>query len=135
MDKQSEECSYCCLTMIALSIAFCSAVVTLLVANYMYTGIPCRDDPKSFAVKNDELSWNGSDRLVVASKRVIVVKLEDLERCYILPSRLASDLPRKQFEIVPEPLTRAIGIHFAGQEGWNFCNSFPIYLLEESKNE
>ncbi|PIO72276.1 hypothetical protein TELCIR_05802 [Teladorsagia circumcincta] len=59
------------------------------------------------------LSWNGSDRLVVASK----------------------ESPRKQFEIVPEPLSKAIGVHFAGQEGWNFCNSLPMYLLEESKNE
>ncbi|WKY14492.1 hypothetical protein Q1695_000213 [Nippostrongylus brasiliensis] len=65
--------------------------------------------------------------------RVIVVKLADTKRCYILPSRLAQDSPRKQFEIVPEPLSKAIGVHFAGQEGWNFCNSLPMYLLEESK--
>ncbi|XGW35781.1 hypothetical protein V3C99_019176, partial [Haemonchus contortus] len=129
---QSEECSYCCLTIIALSIAFCSAVVTMLVANYMYTGLPCRDDPKTFTVKNDELSWNGSDRLVVNSKSVIVVKLEPMKRCYIMPSRFAQDSPRKQFEIVPEPLSKAIATHFAGQEGWDFCKSLPIYLLEES---
>ncbi|WKY14438.1 hypothetical protein Q1695_000185 [Nippostrongylus brasiliensis] len=135
MDKQNDECSYCCLTLIALSIAFCSAVVTFLAANHMYTGLPCRDDPTPFAVKNEELSWNGSDRLVVASKRVIVVKLADTKRCYILPSRLAQDSPRKQFEIVPEPLSKAIGVHFAGQEGWNFCNSLPMYLLEESKSK
>ncbi|WKY14493.1 hypothetical protein Q1695_000213 [Nippostrongylus brasiliensis] len=67
--------------------------------------------------------------------RVIVVKLADTKRCYILPSRLAQDSPRKQFEIVPEPLSKAIGVHFAGQEGWNFCNSLPMYLLEESKNK
>ncbi|VDO19991.1 unnamed protein product [Haemonchus placei] len=45
------------MTIIALSIAFCSAVVTMLVANYMYTGLPCRDDPKTFSVKNDEVCW------------------------------------------------------------------------------
>ncbi|VDL83306.1 unnamed protein product [Nippostrongylus brasiliensis] len=93
--------------------------------------------------------------------RVIVVKLADTKRCYILPSRLAQvgfarisfqaqvlikscyilpsrlaqDSPRKQFEIVPEPLSKAIGVHFAGQEGWNFCNSLPMYLLEESKSK
>ncbi|EYC40753.1 hypothetical protein Y032_0599g475 [Ancylostoma ceylanicum] len=65
---QSEECGYCCLTVIALSIAFCSAVITFLVANHMYTGLPCHDDPQPFALKNEELSWDGSDRLVVASK-------------------------------------------------------------------
>ncbi|KAL6724797.1 hypothetical protein Aduo_019654 [Ancylostoma duodenale] len=131
---QSEECGYCCLTVIALSIAFCSAVITFLVANHMYTGLPCHDDPQPFALNNEELSWDGSDRLVVANKRIIVVRLDDLKRCYLLPSRLAQDTNRQQFEIIPEPLTKAIGTHFAGPEGWKFCDGLPVFLLEESKS-
>uniref|UniRef100_A0A0K0DNH0 Aa_trans domain-containing protein n=1 Tax=Angiostrongylus cantonensis TaxID=6313 RepID=A0A0K0DNH0_ANGCA len=60
--------SYCCLTIIALSIAFCSAVITFLVANHMYTGLPCHDHPQSFSLENEELLWNGYDRIMVASK-------------------------------------------------------------------
>ncbi|KAK6760205.1 hypothetical protein RB195_021628 [Necator americanus] len=135
MDKQTEECGYCCLTIIALSIAFCSAVITFLVANHMYTGLPCHDDPQPYTLKNEELSWDGSNRLVVANKRIIVVRLDDLKRCYLLPSRLAQNGDRQQFDIVPEPLTKAIGTHFAGPEGWKFCDGLPVFLLEEAKNE
>uniref|UniRef100_A0A1I7WPZ1 Ovule protein n=1 Tax=Heterorhabditis bacteriophora TaxID=37862 RepID=A0A1I7WPZ1_HETBA len=48
-----EDCSYCCFTIIALSIAFCSAVITFLVANYMYTGIPCHDDTTPFQLPDE----------------------------------------------------------------------------------
>ncbi|EYC40755.1 hypothetical protein Y032_0599g475 [Ancylostoma ceylanicum] len=67
--------------------------------------------------------------------RIIVVRLDDLKRCYLLPSRLAQDTNRQQFEIIPEPLTKAIGTHFAGPEGWKFCDGLPVFLLEEAKNE
>ncbi|CAJ0610304.1 unnamed protein product [Cylicocyclus nassatus] len=132
MDKQNDDCSYCCLTIIALSIAFCSAVITFLVANYMYTGLPCHSEPQPFALKNEELTWDGSDRLVVASKRIIVVRLYGLKRCYLLPTTLVQNTDRRQYAIVPEPLSQAIGTHFAGTEGWKFCDGLPVYLLEET---
>ncbi|KJH48767.1 hypothetical protein DICVIV_05092 [Dictyocaulus viviparus] len=132
MIKQNEQYGYCCLTIIALSIAFCSAVVTFLVADHMYTGIPCHDNANTLELQNEELSWSGSDRLVVISKRVVVVRMDDGKRCYVLPSHNVQDISRKKFAIIQEPLTQAIGIHVAGQEGWAFCNSLPMYLLEES---
>ncbi|RCN31073.1 hypothetical protein ANCCAN_23145 [Ancylostoma caninum] len=83
MDKQSEECGYCCLTVIALSIAFCSAVITFLVANHMYTGLPCHDDPQPFALKNEEVS----------SSYPIISILRLFYSCYIAnPLKSGADL-------------------------------------------
>lgn len=42
---QESEPSYCCFTTVAICITLFSAGATFLIANHMYTGMPCHDEP------------------------------------------------------------------------------------------
>uniref|UniRef100_A0A1I7WQ51 Myosin motor domain-containing protein n=1 Tax=Heterorhabditis bacteriophora TaxID=37862 RepID=A0A1I7WQ51_HETBA len=74
---------------------------------------------------------SGFNMLYDKNTRVVVVKLQQQKRCYILPTRLAKDVSTKKFSILNEPLSEALMKHFAGKEGLQFCANIDGYLLEE----
>ncbi|CAD6188704.1 unnamed protein product [Caenorhabditis auriculariae] len=125
MHKPDEECSYCSLTIIALCIAFSSAILTFFVASYMYTGVNEKIEIPS------ALKSFGSNRLVVPHKKVIIVKLDLQNRCYIMPAYLARKMTSAKFTIVDEPLNPEFLQEIAGDDGVDFCSGTPAYILEK----
>ncbi|CAI4225538.1 unnamed protein product [Auanema sp. JU1783] len=120
--EEKSDTSYCCFTIIALCITCVSAVLTFLVANYMYTGISCSHDWKSEDMPN-KVHALASERLAVPEKGIIIVKMSALQRCFIMPSPSYSPSDSRRFRTIESRLAEQLIFHLAGQKAVDILRS------------
>ncbi|KAK0390365.1 hypothetical protein QR680_019325 [Steinernema hermaphroditum] len=132
--------SACTATVIALIIACISSLATLLLANYLYTGISCNarhpkdvDAPQKRALFDRNGRWDGSERIVIAEKNVTVVRAHSNDRCYVVPLRLAVDQQqlKQHVELVEEITNPTILEKVAGVDAVDFCHDHRVFFMAD----
>ncbi|CAI5454025.1 unnamed protein product [Caenorhabditis angaria] len=125
-NEKSEECGYCRLTIIALIIAIFSALLTLAIASFMYHGVH-----DSYPIMPKEIMSSSMKRLLVPHKKVIILKMEAKNRCYILPIHLSQNLANTKLSFLNIALSHDLLFDVAGEDGVDFCATTPAYILEK----
>ncbi|CAI2358208.1 unnamed protein product [Caenorhabditis sp. 36 PRJEB53466] len=126
VESKSEECGYLSITIAAIFIAVSSAVLTLMIASYMYHGVY---DPIELPA---EIMTSKVNRLVVTHKKVVLFKVETKNRCYILRSIHSRDFVSSKFSFTNTPLSREELSEVAGPEGVDFCSTTPAFVLDKN---
>uniref|UniRef100_A0A1I7Y3E6 BRICHOS domain-containing protein n=1 Tax=Steinernema glaseri TaxID=37863 RepID=A0A1I7Y3E6_9BILA len=130
----------CTATVIALIIACASSLATLLLANYLYTGISCNsrhpkhyDAPQKRTVFDRNGRWDGSERMIIAEKNITVVRAHSSDRCYIVPLRLATDEKqlKQHVELIEEITSTTIFEKLAGVDAVNFCHDHRVFFMTD----
>uniref|UniRef100_A0A915C053 Uncharacterized protein n=1 Tax=Parascaris univalens TaxID=6257 RepID=A0A915C053_PARUN len=73
---------------------------------------------------------DGSERIVIDEKKVVVIRLHSNDRCYIAPLHQNFSAPRT-FELVNEELSDALIEQFAGIDAVKFCQHQHTFLVKE----
>ncbi|TKR72113.1 hypothetical protein L596_019623 [Steinernema carpocapsae] len=133
----------CTATVVALIIACISSLATLLLANYLYTGISCNASHAKHEAKHAEMQkktmferngrWDSSERIMIAEKNITVVRAHSSDRCYIVPLRLAVDQQqlKQHVELVEEITNTRILESLAGIDAVDFCKNHRVFFMAD----